>query len=514
MELNLTKISDLKKFHPKNLTSKTTISFNSISNEFHPEIIEKDKLYIINFSHLRNVKNVLSAAGIICINDTDDSNISFELNIPVILLDNRATFNEVFNIILEEIFNQQRCLEGKNRILDAFTSNKGINAILNYAAEIINSPFFFFDKSNILISSSTNIKIDDESWNEIISNRFIDYQKLSKNMKIDIIKDKDNNISLLNFPSNNRNAVYTNVYVEGKLIGYVGVYGFIKPVSDEVIEFIIFVSKIISAQMSKSDFYRFGNGNDYEFFFLDLLKSPPPMDILELRMKSFNIKLKDKFVVLVINSDIENINKNTKSLLVQNYITSIIKNCHSIIYKGNIVFIVELIDSFIPDKILSLIDIYLKDNKLIGGFSNPFNNISKLRIFYEQAITAIDYSKFRKNYKTINYFKDYIIDYILYICTDKTDFINLRHPAIDVLLKYDEKTNTQYLKTLKIYIDCLGNMSEAAQILKIHYNTMKHRIKTIENLTSISLKDTVTFLNIFISFRINEGLKDDFFKYE
>jgi purine catabolism regulator len=96
----------------------------------------------------------------------------------------------------------------------------------------------------------------------------------------------------------------------------------------------------------------------------------------------------------------------------------------------------------------------------------------------------------------------------------KTDFINLRHPAIDVLLKYDEKTNTQYLKTLKIYIDCLGNMSEAAQILKIHYNTMKHRIKTIENLTSISLKDTVTFLNIFISFRINEGLKDDFFKYE
>jgi sugar diacid utilization regulator len=71
------------------------------------------------------------------------------------------------------------------------------------------------------------------------------------------------------------------------------------------------------------------------------------------------------------------------------------------------------------------------------------------------------------------------------------------------LIESDQENETEYIKTLKAYIQHKGIINEVSDALYIHPNTLRNRIKKIEELTGINLLDPEESINLVIAAKIN-----------
>jgi purine catabolism regulator len=66
------------------------------------------------------------------------------------------------------------------------------------------------------------------------------------------------------------------------------------------------------------------------------------------------------------------------------------------------------------------------------------------------------------------------------------------------LVRHDEQTGAELCRTLAVYLG-VGNGAEAARQLFVHYNTMKHRLQRIAELTAADLHDPRTRLRLAVA---------------
>jgi len=79
--------------------------------------------------------------------------------------------------------------------------------------------------------------------------------------------------------------------------------------------------------------------------------------------------------------------------------------------------------------------------------------------------------------------------------------------ALKSLMEYDSKNSTELVETLEAYIQEGGNLNRTSEKLFIHKNTLKYRIKRIEDISKCDLKDVNELFNFYISFKIEKFLK-------
>lgn len=70
------------------------------------------------------------------------------------------------------------------------------------------------------------------------------------------------------------------------------------------------------------------------------------------------------------------------------------------------------------------------------------------------------------------------------------------------LICADESNGTEYIKTLQVYIQYEGKITEASDALFIHPNTLRNRIKKIEEITGTHLQEPEEYMNLTIATRI------------
>lgn len=78
-------------------------------------------------------------------------------------------------------------------------------------------------------------------------------------------------------------------------------------------------------------------------------------------------------------------------------------------------------------------------------------------------------------------------------------------PEIRRIMAYDEAYGTEYLKTLFTYLENLGSMIKASELLQIHYNTMKYRIQQIESICGTEFHDRPGILvQLYLSMKLQD----------
>lgn len=79
---------------------------------------------------------------------------------------------------------------------------------------------------------------------------------------------------------------------------------------------------------------------------------------------------------------------------------------------------------------------------------------------------------------------------------------NYKNMVIEKLREHDYKNHTEYLKTLRVYLDCDCNVYEAAKKMHVHPNTLNYRLKRIGEISKINLKDpkqkTAVYLDLLL----------------
>jgi len=141
----------------------------------------------------------------------------------------------------------------------------------------------------------------------------------------------------------------------------------------------------------------------------------------------------------------------------------------------------------------------LREYQLTAAVSLPFSDIAHTNQAYIQTLQALDEGLAVDYTDNLYLYQDYLPYHVLSYVKEPKDFC---HPCISQLMAGDAVHQTEYTKTLYMYIMNFRNQKDAAQQMNIHYNTMKYRLRKIQSFLDFSLNDHEEFLLLYLSFQL------------
>ena len=161
-------------------------------------------------------------------------------------------------------------------------------------------------------------------------------------------------------------------------------------------------------------------------------------------------------------------------------------------YENKVVILTE--DIFFKNVVCHIQEHIPAQNTAVG-VSMPVPELKLLSIAYQQCLFALGNTP----QAGIRYCRDLAMPYLLQNLRNTPMSIHLLHPAIIILKKYDEESETQLLETLRVFIRNCCRQSETAEQMHIHLNTLKYRLRRITEMTGIDFKDYDELLYIQLS---------------
>ncbi|WP_339153475.1 helix-turn-helix domain-containing protein [Actinomadura luteofluorescens] len=70
------------------------------------------------------------------------------------------------------------------------------------------------------------------------------------------------------------------------------------------------------------------------------------------------------------------------------------------------------------------------------------------------------------------------------------------------LIEHDAQQHTDYLTTLRVYLDEFGSVSKASERLVLHSNTLRHRLQRLGEISGLDLADPVQRLAVAVQLRV------------
>jgi sugar diacid utilization regulator len=135
------------------------------------------------------------------------------------------------------------------------------------------------------------------------------------------------------------------------------------------------------------------------------------------------------------------------------------------------------------------------------GIGKWYQDSVHLNKSYQEAKMALQFGKVWLENNHIFHINDLGI-FNLIIHLHKEILYDFCEEYLSSLIESDEKLGTEYLKTLKAYFQYQGNINEVSEALYIHPNTLRNRLKKIEDMTGVYLQNNVDFLNLMVAVKI------------
>lgn len=136
--------------------------------------------------------------------------------------------------------------------------------------------------------------------------------------------------------------------------------------------------------------------------------------------------------------------------------------------------------------------------------SEPFEELKTLKDQLHAAQTTLRLAAFEDRNSRIVFVHEYkmVLGY-LYLRNTSIP-LNMVHPAVTEIKKYDEEHGNEYYLTLRAYLLCDRSYAKMANYLHIHKNTVSYRMQKMTELFDLDLKDcrlvTALYLSLFADY--------------
>ena len=118
--------------------------------------------------------------------------------------------------------------------------------------------------------------------------------------------------------------------------------------------------------------------------------------------------------------------------------------------------------------------------------SLPFDKLKDMPARYRQCVYTMEQSQGEPG---IYHSEQFCFDYLLSLLTRINEEQNLSHPALAILKQHDLEKNTEYYRTLFVYLLYERSILTGAEHLHIHKNTFLYRIQKIREMIDVDLDD-------------------------
>lgn len=144
-------------------------------------------------------------------------------------------------------------------------------------------------------------------------------------------------------------------------------------------------------------------------------------------------------------------------------------------------------------------------SRLAIGLGQPAKDVSAWRTSYRDAVQARDLA-IRLQTDTPLYIGDLGVYQLILSLSDREKLMDFTNTTLGTLMEYDTRQNADLIKTLEAFFNCHGNLSQTAEMLIVHRNTLLYRMNRINEIAEIDLNRPETRLAIHLALTIRRLL--------
>lgn len=367
------------------------------------------------------------------------------------------------------------------RLAEAVAKDSFIDVIAGICHEIMGHSVFFLDSEFTLIASSGS-KEKKRFLTAILAQR-----KLDEGERMFVI------------PATHTcpcDSILNSIYYKGKIAGYVLVVAWEGKLGEGYERHYMEVMSTILSNYSQFGKFVVPISLKHQFLLELLQQRNNNVEKVEQRRKELGFPGYDKYYVLSIRIDE---GKNTDLICRQ------IKACiKEEVYKYNHHYFAIVgcdILSRISEKNYPQLIQFLQSNDMYAGLSNGFLDYASLKTAFEQSIEIVAMRK--RLLVTLFHFsryEDMLLSHMIELGHQRgIAYEAFCHPNVVYIERYDQEHGTEYLKTLLAYIFNNTRLTETANKLFIHRNTLYHRINVLREQFGIDFDNPREFMKYQIA---------------
>ncbi|WP_446897941.1 PucR family transcriptional regulator [Clostridium sp. LBM24168] len=179
------------------------------------------------------------------------------------------------------------------------------------------------------------------------------------------------------------------------------------------------------------------------------------------------------------------------------------------IVENNSIIVMLSVDNIERDKIdlianemINRIRYKVKGINVDIGISNLWSRLKNFRYSVNNAQKALKILNVIKDGESVLDYNNIGIYKLLFQIEKKSELKIFYNEILGKLIDYDTKNSTKLVETLKVYIDENCNLIKTSNSLFIHKNTLKYRIKRIEEISGSNLRNMDDLFNFSMAFKI------------
>ena len=142
-----------------------------------------------------------------------------------------------------------------------------------------------------------------------------------------------------------------------------------------------------------------------------------------------------------------------------------------------------------------------KESRLISGLAGPTHTLTEWPEMYQHAVQAMKLAQRLRLNNLVEY--DSLGVYQLLTQLDDIPAVHqFGQQVIGPLIEYDRKHRSSLVETIAAYFGHHGNISQTAESLFIHRNTLLYRLERIQELTKHDLEQADTRLSLHLALKL------------
>ncbi len=159
------------------------------------------------------------------------------------------------------------------------------------------------------------------------------------------------------------------------------------------------------------------------------------------------------------------------------------------------------------ESFFSRFSLFIRENVCRAGVSAAFSHISLLRTAAVEAEAALRLGSRIHQTRWYYLFEDYRLAYCLEAMQRELPASRLLHPSVRILRDRDREKGTEYVATLRAYLESQMNMTRAAEKLYVHRTTFCRRMDQIHRLTGVYEASGEQLLAIGLSLKLLDEME-------
>ena len=293
------------------------------------------------------------------------------------------------------------------------------------------------------------------------------------------------------------------------LLGHFYILGTYTRLSEYEVEIAEFFGNALARLLSRDSSYLPTLGRFYDGYFVDLIEEidPKNLNMLENVFQNISWDTSDIFYLAVLGRPGgESLTKSMLDLEIQ--VLEARNICKAFLYREELAVLINS-SKIANQQILSPMELaqshlhtVLQDFGSVAGLSEGFSGqecFERLKCYYQQAYTALQFALRKGQPSSFCTYAEIAVSHLCEKIIVSDIAAMFSHPAVKILMKYDEENRTELSKTLYQYLLCGENVVRTAKELFIHRNSLMYRLDKIHQLTGADISDSQEKVRLFLT---------------